>query len=872
MRIISCRIENFGKLHDLDLSFSDGLNVFCRENGWGKSTLAAFIKAMLYGLDGNKKRDLDENERKRFSPWQGGVFGGKMEFEAGQKRYTVTRTFGDSPAKDTFELRNAETNLLSQDYSERLGEELFKLNSASFYRSIFIGQSDCPTVSTDDIHAKIGDLADNTGDMNSFESADERLRKQINALSPRLKSGSLFKLSEEISDLRRRVAEGKNLRRDISECENKIAETEQQKLSRKAERSDLEAQQTQAIKMQELLFLRGEWDRLKDNRENSKKALDEAAEKFPSGIPDEETVKDSIHTAVEMKSAESLMQSYRLSAYEEERLAGMSVLSDSEKPTPEDFDFYFRLEKEYRAAHSQYEKIRLTESETDRLWQLSEAFSQDKTSPSELAAIWNNRVSTKNSLFSKRAACDAIESSAKKARNAAKKRAVVLCTTGCVLISLGITFFFIYSAAWFLSAVILGGLFMSVGIFSAVLIMENFVRKPPEELHQLRREIINDEKFIEETDSVIENYLSAHGMFFTESEADQMLSEICREKRDLEELSQKNEAAEKFRIENNLHVLGESIMAFLKKYGTEPDAERLSDQLHELKEAVAEHELLTEKVRQFESAQQIYHSDRAAIRQFLAAYGFDGNEDVNEALEVLRSDLAEYDRLASLHSAADSELEAFKQSHDIDTLASLDAESIPSPETLGEAIRRCSDSLETLNGSIQSLKQTRDELYRQLALWESDSSALREKTEEQAAEKCKYDRLTLTRVLLRTAKEAMVARYVEPVYSAFRRYHETVTGLSSDRYRIDADVNLTVEELGQQRDIKTLSAGYRDLAGLCLRLGLADAMYRDEKPMLIMDDPFTNLDDEKASASKKLLHAVSQNHQVIYFTCSKTRQ
>ena len=175
MKLISCHIENFGKLHQFDMSFSDGLNVICRENGWGKSTLATFLKAMLYGLDGSKKRDLDENERRKFTPWQGGVFGGRMEFEAGQKRYVVTRTFGDSPAKDTFELRDAATNLISHDFSEALGEELFRLNRASFCRSIFIGQNDCPTSSTDDIHARISHLADNTGDMNSFESADERL-------------------------------------------------------------------------------------------------------------------------------------------------------------------------------------------------------------------------------------------------------------------------------------------------------------------------------------------------------------------------------------------------------------------------------------------------------------------------------------------------------------------------------------------------------------------------------------------------------------------------------------------------------------------------------------------------------------------------
>ena len=49
MKLISCHVENFGKLSGVDLSFAEGLNTFCNDNGWGKSTLAAFIRALFYG-------------------------------------------------------------------------------------------------------------------------------------------------------------------------------------------------------------------------------------------------------------------------------------------------------------------------------------------------------------------------------------------------------------------------------------------------------------------------------------------------------------------------------------------------------------------------------------------------------------------------------------------------------------------------------------------------------------------------------------------------------------------------------------------------------------------------------------------------------
>ena len=76
MQIKKIHISNFGKLHEMQMDFTEGLNVITGENGWGKSTLAAFLKAMLYGMDATTKRSLMENERKRYKPWQGGAYGG----------------------------------------------------------------------------------------------------------------------------------------------------------------------------------------------------------------------------------------------------------------------------------------------------------------------------------------------------------------------------------------------------------------------------------------------------------------------------------------------------------------------------------------------------------------------------------------------------------------------------------------------------------------------------------------------------------------------------------------------------------------------------------------------------------------------------
>ena len=56
MRLLTCHIENFGKLSDFSYDFADGYNAFVLPNGAGKSTFAAFIRVMFYGFAGETKR------------------------------------------------------------------------------------------------------------------------------------------------------------------------------------------------------------------------------------------------------------------------------------------------------------------------------------------------------------------------------------------------------------------------------------------------------------------------------------------------------------------------------------------------------------------------------------------------------------------------------------------------------------------------------------------------------------------------------------------------------------------------------------------------------------------------------------------------
>ena len=144
MKLLKCHIENFGKLSNFDYEFEDGINIIKEDNGFGKTTFANFVKAMFYGLE-SKRNTKTLLDRKKYEPWQGGSFGGNIEFEINGKKYKVERIFGKKDADDIFKIYDLDTNLETEDYSQNLGEEIFKLNKEAYERSTFISGQNIET-------------------------------------------------------------------------------------------------------------------------------------------------------------------------------------------------------------------------------------------------------------------------------------------------------------------------------------------------------------------------------------------------------------------------------------------------------------------------------------------------------------------------------------------------------------------------------------------------------------------------------------------------------------------------------------------------------------------------------------------------------
>ena len=269
MIIEACHIAQFGKWKDADFSFSPGKNSFLWDNGYGKTSFIYFFKLMFYGVSGDRKQDLEENERKHYMPFQGASFGGRIIFRIGEKRYRLERSFGLKKSEDSFRLFDEDSGKESKDYSENIGEELFALDAESFQRVCMISHEDLHFSMNSRMHAKLGNVAEDQEDMKKFQQVQTILKDGINALSPNRRTGNIFKLKMQEEELSSGLYGKEALENAVLSIEKEVLSLMEKEARRKEEGKALEAELSQRISEKDSL---GKWMSYAQKKEEWEKA------------------------------------------------------------------------------------------------------------------------------------------------------------------------------------------------------------------------------------------------------------------------------------------------------------------------------------------------------------------------------------------------------------------------------------------------------------------------------------------------------------------------------------------------------------------------------------------------------------------------
>ena len=269
MIIEACHIAQFGKWKDADFSFSPGKNSFLWDNGYGKTSFIYFFKLMFYGVSGDRKQDLEENERKHYMPFQGASFGGRIIFRIGEKRYRLERSFGLKKSEDSFRLFEEDSGKESKDYSENIGEELFALDAESFQRVCMISHEDLHFSMNSRMHAKLGNVAEDQEDMKKFQQVQTILKDGINALSPNRRTGNIFKLKMQEEELSSGLYGKEALENAVLSIEKEVLALTEKEAKRKEEGKALEEELSQRISEKDSL---GKWMSYAQKKEEWEKA------------------------------------------------------------------------------------------------------------------------------------------------------------------------------------------------------------------------------------------------------------------------------------------------------------------------------------------------------------------------------------------------------------------------------------------------------------------------------------------------------------------------------------------------------------------------------------------------------------------------
>ena len=98
MKYNRVHINHFGRLQNRTIEFQDGIHVIYGANESGKSTLHAFIEAMLFGMERGRGRAAHTDNYHRYFPEEGSsTYGGVLEFTQDDTTYSIYRNFQKDP-------------------------------------------------------------------------------------------------------------------------------------------------------------------------------------------------------------------------------------------------------------------------------------------------------------------------------------------------------------------------------------------------------------------------------------------------------------------------------------------------------------------------------------------------------------------------------------------------------------------------------------------------------------------------------------------------------------------------------------------------------------------------------------------------------
>lgn len=746
MLITKCYIENFGKHRQFEIDFSLGMNAIIRENGWGKSTLAIFIKAMFYGMPASRKSNFDENDRKKYTPWQSGNYGGYIEFKLDDREYRIERYFGKKESDDTFTLIDLKTNKKSNDYDENIGLSIFGLDADAYERSTFIPQKILSSGLNESLSAKLTNVIHGTDYGDSYEQAVEIINARKRELKNNQNRGELPAVEEKIYEINREIQSLNSAGNTLSQLEDSLGQENIRILDTEKELDSLKKRINTLASNQEVLAKRHIYQDLINTEAEINAKLEE------------------INTILNGKT---------VSRKDLDEISVLNNKLELLKNNLNDISNNSYLDSKYQELNTYFNKCVPSEDKIKEMILKNEEVKK-------MARVADSNNTPESTLKPVKLIIPTI-------------LAIVLVIIGVAMINRA---FMVSIVSFVLSGVVLIAMILYIS------------------LKKMRNQ-----------------YVDTNEVTSIDSTAELEIREFVS-------------IYEKINSPYDIHL-----------YNIMKKASEYKDITIQMKDRI-------DKINTIKS--DIASVDEKII-SFFSNFDLESAMDNVEKINTLRQIIIEYESLIRQKNDNTAKIQNIKSS--MDKIPAVEDEDVSKLQSREQEILAILDERKAnKNRLVNQINRYRDEISK-ISNLENDLVSLQEKKQELDSE---MKLLKLTTEYLDKAQDAISAKYLSPMKNAFDKYMNMLAVNDKDYY-LDTELNVSVVELGKSREIDYLSKGYQSVVDLCVRFALIDTLFTQEKPFIILDDPFVNMDKDKVGKSLELLRKVANDYQIIYLACHESR-
>ena len=173
----------FGRLEDRTLSLEPGLNVISGGNEAGKSTWAAFLAAMLYGVDTRaRSKGAEVPVKIKYAPWSGKPMAGRMELDWNGRNIVLERSSGQTPLGTLKAFDRDSGSPIPELGGADCGEVLTGVEESVFRRSAFLQQRGQAVSADPRLEKRLSGLVAAGSEDYAYTEIDGKLKKLQNAL------------------------------------------------------------------------------------------------------------------------------------------------------------------------------------------------------------------------------------------------------------------------------------------------------------------------------------------------------------------------------------------------------------------------------------------------------------------------------------------------------------------------------------------------------------------------------------------------------------------------------------------------------------------------------------------------------------------